>query len=284
MSCRNITIEHKFGHISAVEWHAEKNYKRRVIALHGWLDNAASFNILAPLIEAHIIAIDSAGHGLSSHRSLDANYNIWEDTVDIVRVANHFNWDNFELLAHSRGAGIASIYAGARPSTVSHLYLIDGGVPRYFELNVITVSDRINDIIDERLSEKIIRPSLFKTREDAIKGRAMGMIPIPYEAAEQLATRGLLETGDGQFYWNNDQRLKNKTFYISEAQLVELINNYNNPTDLFLADEGIIKMYEWANNPLIHKSDINVHKLQGSHHLHMEQAAQDIANIVNSKE
>ena len=41
-----------------------------VLALHGWLDNAASFARLAPKLEGlRIVALDFAGHGHSEHRA-----------------------------------------------------------------------------------------------------------------------------------------------------------------------------------------------------------------------
>ncbi|EXJ09220.1 alpha/beta fold hydrolase [Nitrincola nitratireducens] len=40
-----------------------------VLALHGWLDNAASFRALARhLPQVNLIAVDLAGHGFSEHR------------------------------------------------------------------------------------------------------------------------------------------------------------------------------------------------------------------------
>ena len=46
--------------------------QHRWLALHGWADNAASFDRLAPMLvregAACVVAIDAAGHGLSGHR------------------------------------------------------------------------------------------------------------------------------------------------------------------------------------------------------------------------
>ena len=40
----------------------------RVLALHGWLDNAASFSRITPLlVGCRVVAIDQRGHGLTDH-------------------------------------------------------------------------------------------------------------------------------------------------------------------------------------------------------------------------
>jgi pimeloyl-ACP methyl ester carboxylesterase len=61
---------------------------KKILCLHGWLDNAASFNRLAPLLlldsksslpkeqqqqqqPMEIVALDFPGHGLSHHKSVD---------------------------------------------------------------------------------------------------------------------------------------------------------------------------------------------------------------------
>ncbi len=269
------------GHISAIEWNKKHPSQRRILATHGWLDNAASFNELAPLLNAHVVAIDSAGHGQSSHRSIEGDYNIWEDAIDIARVADFLNWDSFELMGHSRGAGIATIYAGACPEKVEILYLIDGGIPKTF-LD-ITAPKRLADIIKQRLNPVNSKASKFDTLEQAIMGRVNGMIPIPYFAAEHLAGRGVEQDESDKYYWVNDQRLKEKTFYLGQQQLEDFISAYQGRTEVFMAEEGIKVMYKNELNLLLSKNDANIHNLPGGHHLHMElEPARFIAEIVNN--
>ncbi|MEO6077148.1 MAG: alpha/beta fold hydrolase, partial [Dokdonella sp.] len=97
-----------------------------LLALHGWLDNAASFDGLAPLLETrHVVAIDMVGHGRSDWRNASAS-DYWVDYLDdIDQVFRHFAWNNADLLGHSLGGTLASTYAAAFPERVSRLVLIE---------------------------------------------------------------------------------------------------------------------------------------------------------------
>ena len=94
-----------------------------IIALHGWLDNAASFDHLIPLMNnVHVIALDMMGHGKSSHRSADSFYEPWIDVGDVISVADQMLWDKFTLLGHSRGAIISAFIAGTFPERIKNLF------------------------------------------------------------------------------------------------------------------------------------------------------------------
>jgi pimeloyl-ACP methyl ester carboxylesterase len=96
-----------------------------VLALHGWLDNAASFFALAPRLKnLHIVALDMAGHGQSEHRPGQMAYTPWDDINDILAVADHFGWERFVLLGHSRGAIIGTLAAGTFPERFIALGLV----------------------------------------------------------------------------------------------------------------------------------------------------------------
>ena len=84
-----------------------------VLALHGWLDNAASFSALAPLLEDYyVVALDLTGHGQSSRRSADASYQIWDDLPQLAAVIESLGWQQFAVLGHSRGAIIGGLLQG----------------------------------------------------------------------------------------------------------------------------------------------------------------------------
>lgn len=56
-----------------------------VLALHGWLDNAASFARLAPLLpDWRIVALDLAGHGHSKHRPAGCRYHLMDYVFDVI--------------------------------------------------------------------------------------------------------------------------------------------------------------------------------------------------------
>ena len=95
-------------HIAGLAWGDPA--AKPMLALHGWLDNAASFACLAPLLgEYYIVAVDLTGHGLSDKRSKDATYQIWDDLPQIASVLDQLGWERFDLVGHSRGAVIASL-------------------------------------------------------------------------------------------------------------------------------------------------------------------------------
>ena len=100
-----------------------------VIALHGWLDNANSFDRMLPFLDdIHLIAIDS-GSWPSVLVLLILAMTFWQDIGDVIAVADAMDFDRFGLLGHSRGASICALVAGCFPQRVSALMLVEGYLP-----------------------------------------------------------------------------------------------------------------------------------------------------------
>src|SRR3989338_8312729 len=97
-----------------------------LLALHGWLDNAASFSLLAPLLAEHrIIALDFFGHGHSDHLSKDAVYHMFIYVQQIYDVMLQLQLKEVHFVAHSMGGGVACLFAAMFPQMVKSLVLIE---------------------------------------------------------------------------------------------------------------------------------------------------------------
>ena len=108
------------------------------IALHGWLDNANSFDALAQALpELDLFALDFAGHGYSDPRAPDVGYWGWLDVQDVIAVADRLGWQRFVIVAHSMGAEYSTQLVGLYPERVSAQICIDGYVEATSITNVL---------------------------------------------------------------------------------------------------------------------------------------------------
>ena len=110
----------------------------KIVCLHGWLDNASTFDLLIPEMlknesimktdvgNISIICFELAGHGRSEHRE-DHVYNLVEHVGDLYFIlSTELKWEKYILLGHSLGSHICSILAGTFPTNCEKLILIEG--------------------------------------------------------------------------------------------------------------------------------------------------------------
>lgn len=249
---------------------------RPVLALHGWLDNAATFDRLAPLLPGcEIVALDLAGHGLSGSRSPDASYNIWQDVGDLLDVQEQLAWPRCTLLAHSRGAAIATLFAAAFPDRVDKLVLLEGGVPFAGEPTEAP-ADLARAVLDQR-SLRGRSGRVFTDRAKAISERAQGFTKITVESAEILAARSLREVPGG-YQWHADQRLKGASeLKLTREHVRAFVRAVRAPVLLVLADEGPFGHTPLYEEMLPEFAALELVRLPGGHHLHLEGAETEIA-------
>ena len=82
MTAAAIDIRLPWGMLKGLHW--ARPGAPKVMCLHGWLDNAASFVPLAPYLkDFDLLAIDLAGHGLSSHRPENSRYYFTDYVFDL---------------------------------------------------------------------------------------------------------------------------------------------------------------------------------------------------------
>ncbi len=257
--------------IAACEWGDPDGTP--VLATHGWLDNAASFAVLGPLLKGvRLVAVDLAGHGLSSHRAAHGTYNIWQDVGDIHAVANQLGWQRFALLGHSRGGMICTLTAGAFPQRISHLALLDSFVPQ--TMTAQGAPQQLARAIEKR-QKVLARPGkLYATVAQAEAARTRGESPLTPEAAHLIVGRAI-EPVAGGFRWRSDEKLK----IPSEVKLTEdmvhaFVTRIECPVLMLLAHQGRLQRFYGMEKIL---TDMTTEIIPGSHHFHMEESAELVA-------
>ncbi|GGY71073.1 hydrolase [Cellvibrio zantedeschiae] len=279
MQAQELTFNVDGLQFAAQAWGNPEHYP--ILALHGWLDNSASFFALAPLLNnVYIVALDMAGHGQTSHRLGSFPYNIWEDVAEIFAIADQLGWKEFGLLGHSRGAIIATLCAGTFPERISRLGLIEGLLPEptRSEDTPVQLARSIQGI----KAQSVKALSLYPDVVTAIKARERGMFPLSYAAAKALTERGLKKVEKG-YHWSTDQRLlAPSAVKLLPEQMAAFVARATCPIALVLADEGMPKLFPKYSESVDAYPQVFVTRLPGGHHLHMEKEVTKVAAVLNS--
>ncbi|MEH6452882.1 MAG: alpha/beta hydrolase [Psychromonas sp.] len=253
-----------------------------VLCLHGWLDNAASFEPLFPYFnDKHIIAIDLFGHGLSSHRSQDANYHFIDWIDDLLHLFTHNKWSSIDIIGHSMGGMVASAFAAAFPEKVESLTLIDSIGFICTDKTQTTAQLRrglLSRLRTKQLTAKKTKTKGYTTLDAAINARMMAS-DLSFEQAGRLVRRGTVQQ-DALYVWRVDNRVKAISPYrLSPEQAQQLIADINCPVLLIYGTSGLdlvsTGLKQFA--PLF--KNLQIAELSGGHHVHMQKPAQTVALI-----
>ncbi|GAB2536897.1 alpha/beta fold hydrolase [Rhodanobacter koreensis] len=243
-----------------------------LLALHGWLDNAGSFALLAPLLATRyrVIALDLPGHGHSGHLGTGAGYHYLDYVQTVLAAADALQLDRYSLLGHSLGAGVAALVAAAMPGRIERLLLIEGLGPLGDDGS--HTLQRFRDALTPRGDNgKPLR--VFRSIEQAASARSM-VSGLPAELARPIVERGLIET-EGGWRWRSDSRLTRPSpVRLAETQIHALLRGIEAPAALLLAQPATSYL---PNAPMQARADcvadIGVSHMAGGHHLHLEHPA-----------
>jgi len=242
----------------------------RVIALHGWLDNAASFLPLLPHLPGlDLLLLDLPGHGYSAHLPTGAEYSLTTHLHATLDVADTLGWDRFALLGHSMGAAIAALVATAVPARVQRLALVETLGPLAGAVENTASQLQQSVAATRALPGKALR--IFPEISVAVRAR-MQASQLDEANARLLVQRGTREVPGGHV-WRSDPRLTlPAATRLAETQVQALLAAVACPVRLVYADPA----QPYFPDPLrrarlaaVPQAELTV--MRGGHHLHMQQ-------------
>ena len=273
---REFSLQVPGGAIAGLRAGAEGG--RRVLALHGWLDNAASFVPLAPHLPGlDLVVPDLPGHGRSFHLAPGADYSFAGAVHTVLDIADALGWETFSLLGHSMGAGISSLVAAGSPERIERLVAIEalGALPEVPDQTAKRLREAVH--ATRALRGKQLR--VFADPAPAIRAR-MAANALGLDSARLLVERGLRPV-EGGFSWSSDPRLTLPTMVrMTPAQVDDLVAGIACRTRVIYADPPQPYLPEPERSRrarLLPRGELVV--VAGGHHLHMEQPAEVAAAI-----
>ena len=244
-----------------------------LLALHGWLDNAGSFDPLAPLLAAdrYVVALDLRGHGRSAHAVSGAWLHYVDYFDDVHAVFDHFGWARADLLGHSLGGTLASLFAALYPAGVGDLLLVEALGPLTAAPDAALA--QLRGALEQRAEFPARRPlRVFAHIEAAIAAR------VAANGLSEAAARALVERGiravDGGYVWSSDPRLTLASPQrFTEAQILAMLSGIEAPTLLILATPATSYLpTAMMEARAAQVADMRIVRLAGQHHLHLENA------------
>lgn len=258
--------------------------KPPLLALHGWMDNAASFVPLASLLDQfYVVALDLPGHGRSDFRPSGASYFHADYALDVAHVANALNFDSFVLLGHSMGGGVATLLAAAVPERVRHLVLIDGLGP-YSNAAEKTAGQIRRAVVQSLAPQSPARR--YASFDELLDRRAKASEEIDRDALSLIvarnAIRGVDENGTAYWQWSTDPRLKLASpTRLTHESVMHMLGDITSPILNLVASTGMMTQFPAFAERRAQLTNASTVIIEGHHHFHLDGCVSQVADAIN---
>jgi pimeloyl-ACP methyl ester carboxylesterase len=168
-----------------------------VLLLHGYLDLARSFEEVIARLGARghrVLALDFRGHGGTERCPPGAYYHFADYLADAVAVLDALEVARPHVVAHSMGATVATMLAGALPPRVRSLALLDGVGPPAMPEDV--APDRTARWLETAARVRARGPRRMASLDDAYARMRMSHPDVP-EATLRVMVARSVRAADG---------------------------------------------------------------------------------------
>uniref|UniRef100_A0AAG5D9Q4 AB hydrolase-1 domain-containing protein n=1 Tax=Anopheles atroparvus TaxID=41427 RepID=A0AAG5D9Q4_ANOAO len=277
---QEVRIPVPFGELAG-KWWGPRNI-RPIVCLHGWQDNAGTFDTLIPLLPKHMsfLAIDLPGHGYSSRIPHGMSYQPMNVFYLLNFVMSEYGWKKISLMSHSMGSVLHFAYAAVFPARVDFVISLDALKPQVLKDNVIVsmLSELTPEFVraDLRNQDKSEPPSY--TYEETVDRLYQGAVnSITREACPFLLQRNIRKSAKfpDKYYFARDSRLKyGLGFLWSQEVNVRLAQNLTMPFLFIKASDS--PYWERKKNyddviEILQRNNayFELRHVEGTHHVHL---------------
>lgn len=242
-----------------------------ILFVHGYLDTGRSFDAVADELPDHrCLALDLRGHGESDRVGPGGSYHLLDHMKDLAVVLDTLakRGEPVEaLVAHSMGGNIAFLVAGAMPSLVKRLVLLDscGAPPEDPE----DQPARLQELIQSVLGEK--RPfSSVRSVADAAEKIRVQNPGLSLAGAERMVRHVMVER-EGSLSFPFDPRLRGPSpMRWPESFWQALASRMTMPVLVVRAADGYVPEGETTDGRLARMKNARMKTIAATHHVHVE--------------
>nr|XP_053650636.1 probable serine hydrolase [Cherax quadricarinatus]XP_053650645.1 probable serine hydrolase [Cherax quadricarinatus]XP_053650654.1 probable serine hydrolase [Cherax quadricarinatus]XP_053650660.1 probable serine hydrolase [Cherax quadricarinatus]XP_053650670.1 probable serine hydrolase [Cherax quadricarinatus]XP_053650678.1 probable serine hydrolase [Cherax quadricarinatus] len=264
-----------------------------MLGLHGWLDNANTFDLIAPFLpeDVRFISLDFPGHGHSDHFPPAFIYDPRGYVGSVKKAMTTIGWNRFILLGHSMGAVVGIIYTSVFPEDVEAFISIDIIKPTSYapEKYATQYKKYFLQYLDNE--KKAAQPALVYDEEELVRKTIEGSKSLDDRGARILLQRGArrIEEAEGLILTRD---LRAKVYFIgflSSEGWIEIAKAITCPLLFIKAKEGHTYSSAEEIKAMLSafKQDCKhycYYEMPGKHHLHLthpKPVAECILNFID---
>uniref|UniRef100_A0A2M4APH1 Putative valacyclovir hydrolase n=1 Tax=Anopheles triannulatus TaxID=58253 RepID=A0A2M4APH1_9DIPT len=277
---QEVRIPVPFGEVAG-KWWGPRNV-RPIVCLHGWQDNAGTFDTLIPLLPKHIsfLALDTPGHGYSSRIPHGMSYQPMNVFYFLNFIMAEYGWRKISLMAHSMGSVLAYAYAAVFPTRVDLVVSLDALKPQVLPDTVMVslMAELTPEFVKaDRRNQDRTEPPAY-SYEEAIDRLYHGAVnSITREACPFLLQRNIRRSVKypDKYYFSRDSRLKYGLGFLWSQEInLRLAQNLTMPF-LFVkaSDSPYWESKQYYDEAIEILRRDNAHfelaHVEGTHHVHL---------------
>ncbi|XP_011300472.1 probable serine hydrolase [Fopius arisanus] len=283
---KEVEIEVPWGKIAGKHWGPPD--VEPIVALHGWQDNAGSFDNLIKYLPNNlsILAVDAPGHGYSSWLPKGTMYTPLMYIQVIQRVKQHYKMDKIGLIAHSMGAMWCFSYAVFAPQDIKFVIALD-----YFKFPELPPEKFLSYFFEDwnrffRLDQLTNPPPRHSEAEAISRYIKATNNSLDEEMCRILFERGTTKHPDGTVSFNRDPYVQ-CVFDpgLNNEQMVAMAKRLTCPYYVIKGESSrykekkelyfeVLKVLETTS------SDFMFRTVPGTHHFHMKNTSH-LADLIN---